>query len=105
VIPLIIEKESALSQSKAQNVQVRCLFSVVFEAIFKHQTGVSPKLIIGFVDIEIDLIHDASQIHRISDDLEIIWATVLGRVDRLAEENSIVNIVFGEVEQLGADEH
>lgn len=86
-------------------MKVRCFFFVVFEAIFEHQTDVSPKLIVRFVDIEIDLVHDASQIHRISDDLEIIWAIVLGGVNRLAEEDSIVDIIFGEVEQLGADEH
>ena len=86
-------------------MQVRCFFLVVFEAIFKDKPYVLPKLLIGFVNIEIDLIHDGAQIHGIVNNLKIIWTTIFRRIHRLAEEHTVVNIVLGEVEQLRRDEH
>jgi hypothetical protein len=86
-------------------MQIRCLFFIELQTIPDDQPDISPELLITFVNIQVDLVEDGPKVHRLRDNLEVVRTVVPDRVHRLAEKDSIVDAVLGEVEQLRADEH
>lgn len=86
-------------------MQVRSLLLVKLKAVFEDKTDISPELIVAFVDIEINLVENGSQVHWMGNYLEVVRAVVTSRVYRLAEKNSIMDVSFCEVEELRADKH
>lgn len=86
-------------------MEIRGLSLVEPEAVLEDQPDVPPELLVGFVDVQVYLVHDGAQIHGIGHDLEVVGAAVPGGVDWFAEEDAVVDVVLGEVEQFRADEH
>ena len=86
-------------------MQIRCLFFIELQTIPNDQPDIFPELFITLVNIQVDLVEDCPEVHRLRDNPEVVRTVVPDRVHRLAEKDAIVDVVLGEVEQLRADEH
>ena len=86
-------------------MQIRSFFLVEFQAIPDNESNLIPELRGALVNVKIQLVEDGSEVHGLLDDLEVVGATVSFRIDWLAEKNSVMDVVFGKVEEFWADHH
>lgn len=64
-----------------------------------------PELFGSLVNVQIDFVENSSQVHGLFDDVEIFRAVVGIGVDGSGEQHPVVDLISGEVEELGADDH
>lgn len=86
-------------------MKIRGFFFVELETVFEHQSNVVPELCMVPVYVQVEFVEDCTEIHGLGDNFEVIRAVVPLRVDWLAEQDSVMDMVFGEVEQFRANHH
>lgn len=90
--PLVVQKDTALSQSQTKDMQIRSLSFIKLETVFDNKTNISPKLTIALVNVKIYLVEDSSEVHRLRDNFEVFRTIISDWVNWLAEKNTIMDV-------------
>lgn len=98
-MPLLVNNDDEFPQRVAENANFGGCVLVVPSTVLKDEAHFKPKLLEGPVIPEIDPVQNGAQVHWLRDYFLVVGKPLLVCIDRIHEEDSVINVILGEVEQ------